>query len=136
MKFLESILRSLFISVFPFIALLMFAYGIIQYYDRGFSMGLLGILIVSAMIVIFFAGLFIMPRARTDANLKSYSTGVSIGLIINIAGLFLGKVSLDQFVSVIVLGIGWILYLKWYSIFTNRISETLRVGNLLVEFKL
>lgn len=136
MKSLESILRSLFISVFPFTALLVLIYGMVQFYSLGFSWGILGIILMSAAIAIFFAGIFIKPRARTDANLKLPSLGLAIGLLISVISLFIEKANLVQIVTIIILGIGWILYLKWYSIFKDRRNETLEVGNQLVEFQL
>ena len=136
MKYPVSILRSLFISIFPLTALLVLAYGIIKFYEQGFSLGVLGILVMSATIVIFFAGLFVIPRARMDANLKLPSIGIAIGILSSIVGLFIAKVNLVQLVSVIVLGIAWILYLKWYSIFKDRTNETLQVGSQLEEFQL
>lgn len=136
MKSLKNILRSLFISVFPFAALLMFIYSNIQFFEIGFSLGILGSLLISGFIVTFFAGIFIKPRARTDVNLKFHSTGIVIGAVLSVAVLFIEKVNPIQIATTIALGIGWILYLKWYSIFKDRTNKALEVGNQIAEFRL
>lgn len=136
MKSLESILRSLFISVFPFTGLLALVYGIVQFSKWGFSWGTLGMVFISAAIVTLFAGLFIKPRARTDENLKLFSLGIAIGVLFGIVALLTQGMDLYLTSLCLVLLIGWILYLKWYSKFNDRTNETLKVGNQLVEFQL
>ena len=136
MYYLESFFRSLFISLFPFISLLVLGFTFVQLSDLGASLGYLSLMIISGTITAFFAGLFISPRARTDANLNIYSLIIAFGVLISIIGLFKDSVSLAQISILGILSICWILYLKWYSIFNNRTSEILQVGNKLVEFQL
>ena len=136
MKSLESILRSLFISVFPFTALLVLVYSVMEFFEQGFSLGILGLLVISATIVIFFASLFIKPRARTDANLKLFSIGIVTGFFISLTGIFAETVNLVQSAAFLILGIGWVLYLKWYSVFKDRTNDTLQIGNQLPKFLL
>lgn len=136
MKSLESILRSLFISVFPFSALLVFVYSIVQFYELGFSWGILGLLITSITIITVFTCLFIRPRAKTDRYLKLSSLVIAIGILISVLGLFVEKVDPAQIVATVILGIGWISYLKWYSVFNDRTQDVLKIGNQLAEFQL
>ena len=136
MKSPESIIRSLFISVFPFTALLVLAYSFFQFYALGFYWSASGMLLTAAPIVLLFAGLFIKPRARTTANLKYYSLAITIGVLISFISLLITKASPLEIALSIILGIGWISYLKWYSVYKNRTNEGLKVGNQLAEFQL
>ncbi|MEP3208596.1 MAG: redoxin domain-containing protein [Maribacter sp.] len=132
----ESILRSLFISVFPLAAVWLLMYGIFQIFEHGFSLVLLGMLMVSTIIVVLFAGLFIRPRARTDAKLKLHSIGIAFGMLICLVALFLEKTHPAEIMPALILGIGWIFYLSWYSLFADRTNEVLKVGNQLKELQL
>lgn len=136
MKSIDSILRSLFISIFPFAALLILIYTVLIFLKNGFSWGILATLITSFTIVSLFAGFFIKPRARTDKYLKPYSIGIAIGLSLIIMAVVVQEKSVVYHISCLFLGMGWVLYLKWYSKFTNRENEILKIGKPLVDFEL
>jgi len=68
-KSINNLIRSLFLSLFPFSALMILIFSILQYIENGFSLKIIGVLIMSALVVIFYTGLFIKPQARTSANL-------------------------------------------------------------------
>ncbi|MFS4494135.1 peroxiredoxin family protein [Maribacter sp. 2308TA10-17] len=136
MKSLESVLRSLFISVFPFTGLLVLTYGIVEFFKQDFSLGTLGMVFISATIVTFFAGLFLKPRARTDKNLFPYSVGIVLGVFISLFYSFISGVHIYTIVPSLVLALGWIVYLKWYSVFKDRTNDILQIGNQLPEFQL
>jgi len=136
MKSVESILRSLFISVFPFTGLLVLVYAILQFVQNGFSIGTLGILLIAAPIVILFAGLFIKPRARTDENLLAYSLTILFGVVVCIVGFFISGFTLETVSITFILALGWLTYLKWYSVFSDRTIKALEVGKQLQKFEL
>jgi len=95
----------------------------------------IGRLIIATCIVFFFLYLYIKPRARTDANLIPYTISIAIGLLISVVEGFIEK---DIYIGLpsIVMFIGGILYLKWFSIFKNRNSNpNIKVGNKLPDFE-
>lgn len=137
MKSAENILRSLFISLFPLAALLILVHAIQHYLENGFSWQFVGIVIMAIAIIVFFVGIFIKPRARTDAHLKVYSSFIATGFIIAVFAVLLWEpFNLRQVSVSLLLAVGWLLYLKWYAIFKNRKNEILVVGKKLPEFGL
>lgn len=136
MKSVESILKSLFISLFPLSALLVLIYTIFQIIEKGVSIEQISILLLSGCIAFFFAGIFIVPRARTDENLKSYSLIIIIAFAVLVFRSFFTKFDLEYIGVVSVLTIAWIFYLIWYSKFKGRANNKLEVGRQLEEFQL
>jgi len=136
MKFPCSLLRSLFISIFPVMALIGLGYSARQFYIQGFSLHILGLALVSGVIVSFFAGLFIKPVARTDANLKSFSIGITVAMLCSLLALYREHLNIAILSSSIGLAVCWLLYIKWYSVFSDRTSSVLKIGNQLSAFKL
>ena len=98
-KSIDNLLRSLFLSLFSFSALMILIFSILQYINTSilqyienvFSLKIIGVLIMSALVVIFYAGLFIKPQARTSANLKVYSIAIAMGFFICTLALLLTK---------------------------------------------
>ncbi|MDY8138520.1 peroxiredoxin family protein [Aquimarina sp. 2201CG5-10] len=134
---MKTVLKSIFISIFPVIALYFVIDSVIHLINHGISYRYIGRLMVSVTIASFFLGLFIKPVARTEANPKFYTLLIAIGFIISlIAG---GIIQQDFLGSLPTVGlfIGWILYIKWYSTFENRKENTvIKVGKLLPELNL
>ncbi len=135
---MQSLLKSTFISIFPFLALIGLGYSLYQFTETGFSVLLLGQMVVMATVVVLFAGLFIRPRARTDANLKSYSLFIFVGFFISlIGGILFNKNHISGILPSTIILFLWIVYLKWYSKFTGRDANTvLEVGQQLIDFEL
>ncbi len=134
---ITSILRSLFISLFPFTALLVLIYTGISFFENDSPWGIAGTFLIAMSIVAFFSGLFIKPRARTDANLKLYSVLVAAGFVISLLVVLAPKHSNKiHLLLSLFLAVGWIVYLRWYSIFPNRENEGLQVGKQLETFQL
>ncbi|PKV49906.1 peroxiredoxin [Aquimarina sp. MAR_2010_214] len=134
---MTNILKSIFISVFPVIALYFAFDSFTHLVNHGVSYRYIGNLIISVSIVTLFILIFIKPVARTDANLKKYTLPIAIGFLISL--LFGGVIEqdLNGFLPAIGLFLGWILYIKWYSTFRNREKNTvIKVGNQLPELKL
>lgn len=120
---MKNILKSIFISSFPLLALFIFLSTILK---EGIHPKSIGTLIISLIISLFFSLLFIKPVARTDKFLFSYSIPISIGFILNL--LFFNW---QYFTTSFILALGWTLYLTWYSAFTSRDSSILELGKTL-----
>jgi peroxiredoxin len=133
---MKNLSKSIFIAVFPVIAI----YGLIisiQHLLQGFSPDNFGLLITSSTVVIFFVGLFIISQARTSASLTGYTIAIIIGFLLGvIPPAFMPRFNLNGVALNVVLTIGWIIYVKWYSVFEERETEILTVGKLLPEFVL
>ncbi|MCK8523854.1 peroxiredoxin family protein [Aquimarina sp. D1M17] len=131
---MKNLLKSIFISIFPLIATYFLIDGIIHLLNHGISYRYIGRITTAIGIASFFMLLFIKPVARTDANLKVYTAIVGIGFMISmIFGGIIEKAINGSFPS-IGMFLGWVLYIKWYSIFENRgPNNVLSVGKVLPE---
>jgi len=135
---MQNSLKSIFISLFPLLALVGLGYSIFLIIDGGFSFLLAGQIIVAGTVVIFFGGLFKNPRARTDANLKNYSSFIFIGFFVSLVlGIIIHGNPIGKLLPAATVVLLWIVYLKWYSKFINRDKNTvLQVGEVLPNFEL
>ncbi len=134
---MNNILKSVFISIFPVIALYFLIDSVVHLINHGISYRYIGRILIAASIVYFFAMIFIRPVARTDANLRINTVIVGIGFLISL--IFGGVIEKDLNGSLPSVGLflGWVLYIKWYSVFKDRKSnDILRVGNQLPDFEL
>ncbi len=132
-----NILKSIFISVFPVVALYFAIDGIVHLFNHGISYRYIGRILIASTIAIFFIMIFIRSVARTDANLKLHTLPIAIGLLISL--IFGGIIDQDLNGSLPSVGLflGWVLYIKWYSIFEDRKSnEILKIGNQLPKLDL
>ncbi|PHQ56943.1 MAG: hypothetical protein COC16_02255 [Lutibacter sp.] len=134
---MKNILKSVFISAFPLISIYLFVTSISIFLKESFSMYQIGKTLSSLSIIVFFAGLFLKPQARTSANLNGYSLFIFTGFFVGLFGFIKYKISLYFDLTVFfLLIISWISYLKWYSVFENRLANSiLKVGNKLPEFE-
>lgn len=133
---MEGKLKSVFISVFPLIALALLAYTIYQGIV-DFSFVLLGQAIIAGAIVRFFSGLFITKRPRTDSIVLPYTLPIIIGYFIAVAGAFYESVENQNLILPSLLSVLWIAYLRWYSVFNNRQKGSIiKVGEKLKKFSL
>ena len=125
---MKNILKSLFISGFPVLALIIFIKTIIS---TNFNLNDVSILLSSLTIVLFFSMLFIKPVARTTKTLLPYS-------ILILVSFFLGLFDFNSATLLLnfVLAFGWLAYLKWYSTFNHRITTILEIGKKLPNFTL
>ncbi len=135
---MNNLLKSILISLFPTFALYITIDTIMHLTQDGFSYRYLGRLITSGTIVALFAGIFIVKRARTDANLRFYSLFIVIGFIISVViDVISGQNRLTGLLINFILVLGWVAYIKWYSVFNGRNdNEALKVGKQLPEFLL
>jgi peroxiredoxin len=135
---MKNILKSIFISVFPLIAIYLLVTSISNLLKEPISMYQTGKIISSFSVIIFFTGLFLKPQARTSTNLNGFTFTVFIGFLVGLIGFILNKNSVyfDLFAFFLLI-ISWITYLKWYSVFENRLnSSILKVGSKLPNFEL
>ena len=134
---MKNLLKSLFITVFPVLALYSVYDSATHLYLGGISIDNLGQLLTSLTIVVFFAGLFLVSQARTTAELSGFTISILIGFLMGIiSSAFLRDFNLNGVILNVVLVIGWIVYIKWYSVFEERETEILKVGKRLPEFEL
>lgn len=124
---MKNLLKSIFISSFPVVALIFF---IITIFNFSFNFSTFGVIIPSLSVILFFSLLFIIPKARTSKNLTPYSLLIIMGTLLSFIET---KNNAIYFSSTIL--IGWGIYLFWYSSFSNRNKETLKVGLKLANFE-
>lgn len=130
-----NLLKSIFISTFPVIALAITAFAVMELFEHGFSFQYLGALLASFPIVFFFALVFLNKKPRTSANLLPYTIIIGIGLLISIIGITGGQ-SLGISLAIIANSL-WLMYLIWYSKFDNRSENAiLKIGQILPDFQL
>lgn len=127
---MQNLLKSIFISIFPVFAL----YVVIQYtwnlIQEGFSFQSTGMIIAAIPVVIFFAGLFLKPVARTKRYLNIYTNLIGIGFVVSMIGNTYESIDKAQVLGLLLI-IGWVLYLTWYSVFIKRDTTALKVGEKL-----
>ncbi len=127
---MQNLLKSIFISVFPVFALyivLQYGWNVIQ---DGISIQSIGMILAALPIVVFFAGLFLKPVARTKTYLHVYTVFIGIGLVISFFGGDFDTLHKSSILGVILI-VGWLLYLMWYSVFNKRDTTILKVGQKL-----
>ena len=125
---MKNILKSLFISGFPVFALIVFIKTILK---QNFSLEQISLLISSFTIVLFFSMLFIKPVARTTETLKPYSLIILVSILISLFDFNRNTLLIN-----VILTLGWVIYLKWYSSFNNRDLNQLEIGKILPNFSL
>ena len=129
---MKNILKSIFITLFPTVAMWIFITIVINLNIDNIQINNLGNLLSSFTILFFFGGLFIKSTARTSALLLPFTLSIGIGFILNIISFNTANISPILINSVLITG--WILYLFWYSTFTARKSKQLTVGKKLPDF--
>lgn len=125
---MKNITKSLFISGFPVFSLIIFIKTII---NIDFNINEIGLLISSLTVIVFFSMLFIKPVARTTKNLQFYSTFIVIGFVLNLFNFEQKSLLIE-----VILTLGWLAYLTWYSSFNFRNTSILDVGKTLPNFTL
>lgn len=134
---MKNLIRSIFIGIFPLIALIGLVFNIISLItSETISIQNIGSGLTSLAVVLFFFGLFIKPQARTSKNLNLYTIIAILGLITSIVSYFNEREQIIALVISALITAGWIMYIFWYSIFKDRDTSILKVGNKLPEFNL
>jgi len=123
---MKNIYKSLFISGFPVFSLIIFIKTIL---NIDFNINKIGLLFSSLAVIIFFSMLFIKPVARTTKNLQFYSTFIVIGFVLNLFNF-----EQKSLLIAVILTLGWLAYLTWYSSFNFRDTSILEIGKTLPNF--
>ncbi|MDO6743513.1 peroxiredoxin family protein [Tenacibaculum soleae] len=125
---MKNITKSLFVSGFPVFSLIIFIKTII---NTDFNINEIGLLISSLTVIVFFSMLFIKPVARTTKKLQFYSTFIVIGFVLNLFNF-----EQKSLLIAVILTLGWLAHLTWYSSFNFRNTSILDVGKTLPNFTL
>ena len=131
---MSQFLKSLFISTYPVLCLIGVAIALDKLLYGNYSSAV-GLLLVSVPMLVFLATLFLTDIARTDADLLPYSVLVGFGTLLLSYAIVFDEA--DQIVGFgFVLAIGWLLYLRWYSVFKGRSARAIKQGKPLPDFTL
>lgn len=134
---MKNLSKSVFITLLPILAIYSTYYSGVNLSENGISLDALGQLLTSSTILLFFLGLFTISQARTSAGLSGFTVSILIGFLMGmLSTAFLRNWDLDGVAMNVMLTIGWIIYVKWYSVFEERDSEILTEGKMLPEFVL
>ena len=126
-----NLLKSIFISTFPLVALFVAIFSGKTLWYEGFSLQYIGLFLASFPIPLFFLLLFITNKPRTSPNLLPWTIVIGIGSLLTFTGSAL------VYTLAIITDILWSLYVRWYSKFNNRAGNTtLKVGQQLPFFQL
>ena len=132
------LIKSLFIGVYPVIALGLF---VLPFLGLEPPAWLLGLAIIAALpFPLFLGNLFLYRTARTSENLNFLYVIPAIALLLSTAGILMTGLEVPQYllsVMAIVSAIaGNSLYIFWYSRFGREDNSLLKVGQKLPEFSL
>jgi len=132
---MQNLLKSIFISTFPVVALVIAIRSALQMISTGFSWQYAGAFLASFPIVLFFALVFINKKPRTSANLMPWTITIGGGLLLSLIGLTMSTYKGIYFAAGATSM--WLLYLFWYSKFNERAANrVLKVGQMLPDFSL
>lgn len=131
----ENLLKSIFIGIFPLLGLYLAIDSSIRIVN-DFSFTTLSLWIASMTIVVFFSLIFLYKRARTDENLRSYSLAILFSMLVSVYGyLQTGSMTRDVIFLALVV-VAWAAYVRWYSRFSTRDNDRLKVGQPLPLFEI
>ncbi len=126
---MKNILKSIFISSFPVLALFILVRTSINLTKESLQLHHIGALISSFMVVFFFSMLFIKTQARTSRALLPITIPITISFLFTIINF-----KQEYFIYSAIILICWVLYLTWYSTFQKRDTAILQKGKTLPFF--
>ncbi len=126
---MNQALKSIFVMVFPLIALVGLVLAIDQYIHQ-YMYAAVGLAMISIPVLFFFGRLFLVNVPRTTANLHLYSLIMAAGGLVLAIAFFLKDAESFAAIGFIIL-VCWVLYLKWYSNFGDRSNDVLKEGVIL-----
>ncbi|WP_298519268.1 peroxiredoxin [uncultured Kordia sp.] len=138
---MNSLSKSIFISAFPVFALVAMIDSLWYMSQSGICLQHMAHLLTSTSIVFFFVRVFIKPLPRTDSVLIVYTFCVFLGCLMSLLAGYLQEETNSRSIAIVynlILTVGWILYLLWYSFFQKRNAANntvLKVGNTLPLLK-
>ena len=130
----NNILKSLFISLFPVLALYFSIRSGLNLVEQ-FELSTAGLFIMAMTVVVLFAMVFIKQMARGYGNLRGYEIALLLGLILYSIGYFQGENTTANLLGVGAILLAWVAYSRWYSTFPTREQNLLRVGQYLPAFE-
>ena len=133
-----NLLKSVFISAFILWLTMVSIYALIHIVG-GMEplLSWLGLGLSAAAPLAFFIKAFLFKSARTPRHPLEYSILSGLGLVLTMAmsyryGQAAGAIHFWAGSSLL----GWLVYLRWYSVFRGRDSQDLKPGSPLPEFRL
>jgi len=133
-----NLLKSVFISVFVVWLTIVSLYALTQVV-RGMEplLSWLGLALSAMAPLAFFIKAFLFKSPRTPRHPLEYSILSGLGLVLTMAMSFryaqaAGAIHVWAAFSLL----GWLVYLRWYSVFHGRDAQALRVGSPLPGFRL
>ncbi len=133
-----NLLKSVFISAFILWLTMASLYALAQLI-RGTEplLSWLGLALSAIAPLAFFIKAFLFKSPRTPRHPIEYSILSALGLVVTMAmsfryGQAAGAIHIWAGFSVL----GWLVYLRWYSVFRGRDAQVLRTGSPLPEFRL
>jgi len=133
-----NLLKSVFISVFISWLSMASVYSLTQL-ARGTEplLSWLGLALATFSPLVFFIKAFVAKSPRTPRHPVEYSILSGLGLALTMAVSFRhGEVAGSLHIWAGVTLIGWLVYLRWYSVFKGRSAPTLEAGMPLPVFPL
>jgi len=135
---MRNLAKSLFISTLPVYGLVAGIYALNQLLGQ-FSLPWLGVALGALTIGMFFVVILALrPVARTKSNAPELTLLITIATIFTLVTSFIDKpIQIAPIVLALANGIGWLVYIFWYSRFGDRSNnEFLQVGQHLPVFEL
>ncbi len=126
-------LKSIFIGIYITAAVGGLVTAVVMMSRAGAVTAWLGTALACAGPVLFFAGAYVLPRARTSPNLHGVLAAGGLGTVLSVA--LGGSVASPATLLAAAVGIlGTLLYVYWYSRFGDGGEAVLQVGAQLPAF--
>jgi len=123
-------LKSLFISLLVFTAVLIAGYSIWKF-GTGGSWGWLGVTLTAVPIVLYFLNIYRYDTPRTSENLTPLTIVIDIGVLLTLYSRYRGVSEPGVVPLALLMLIGWTAYVHWYSKLKRPDAPKLAVGKRL-----
>ena len=133
-----NLLKSVFISVFVTWLAAISIYSLSRLTTGAEPLlSWLGLALTALPPTVFFIKAFVAKSPRTPRHPVEFSILSALGLALTMGvsfryGQAAGNIHVWSGITVI----GWLMYLRWYSVFRGRNAQALKVGSELPEFRL
>jgi len=133
-----SIARSIFVpSYYGFVSVVAVYAGVELLRGMQPWAAWLGLFICTAAPALFFTSALLFPKPRTARHPVEFSLVCGLGLVITMVFNWrYGDASGAIHIWAGACLLGWLVYLRWYSVFPNRNAKDLVKGQTLPEFEL
>ena len=133
-----NLLKSIFISAFVTWLTLLSLYAFAKVIGGTVPLlSWLGLALTALAPLVFFMKAFLFKSPRTPRHPVEYSVLSGLGVAVTMAMSFrYGQAAGAIHIWAGITLLGWLAYLRWYSIFPARDAKALRVGAKLPEFQL